>query len=248
MLAEAARGAGYVLQGLRLIARPGLRKFVVIPLTINILVFAVLGVLAVEGFERLLAHFLPSGEAWWWVALRGALWLVFALAFTLIAYFSFTVVANLVGAPFNGFLADAVERHLRGGAPAPAPALGVLLSEVPGAVGNELRKLLYYLAWMLPALALFWVPVLTVAAPLLWAFLMAWFLAVEYVDYPMSNHALRLVEVRRSLRKNRMLSLGFGGLTMALTAVPIINLVIMPAAVAGATVMWVRELDRSAER
>ena len=121
MLTEAARGAGYVLQGLRLIARPGLRMFVVIPLTINVLVFVTLGALAVEGFDRLLAHFLPAGETWWWAALRAASWLVFALAFTLIAYFSFTVVANLVGAPFNGFLADAVERHLRGGAPCALP-------------------------------------------------------------------------------------------------------------------------------
>lgn len=43
------------------------------------------------------------------------------------------------------------------------------------------------------------------------------------------------------LREKRWQSLGFGGTTYAALLVPGLNILMMPAAVAGATVFWVRE-------
>ena len=54
------------------------------------------------------------------------------------------------------------------------------------------------------------------------------------------------------LRQRRWQSLSFGAVTYAALLVPVLNLLIMPAAVAGATLFWVREggpnrqLDRPA--
>jgi CysZ protein len=42
-----------------------------------------------------------------------------------------------------------------------------------------------------------------------------------------------------------MLALGFGTAAMGFTMIPIINLVVMPAAVAGASKLWVKELKAS---
>ncbi len=36
-------GAGYVLQGLQLIFSPGLKRYLIVPVTINILVFSLVG-------------------------------------------------------------------------------------------------------------------------------------------------------------------------------------------------------------
>jgi CysZ protein len=38
-----------------------------------------------------------------------------------------------------------------------------------------------------------------------------------------------------------LLAWGFGGLVMLCTMIPVVNFFVMPAAVAGATLIWVRE-------
>jgi CysZ protein len=78
----------------------------------------------------------------------------------------------------------------------------------------------------------------------LWFLYSAWMLALEYVDYPMGNHGLKAREMRARLRKQRVLGLGFGSATAGLTMVPVVNFIVMPSAVAGATAMWVRELGK----
>jgi len=45
------------------------------------------------------------------------------------------------------------------------------------------------------------------------------------------------------LRRRRLLSIGFGAAAASLTMIPVVNFIAMPAAVAGATAMWVRELQ-----
>ena len=68
---------------------------------------------------------------------------------------------------------------------------------------------------------------------------------MEYADYPMGNHELDFKSQLAYLKRRRMLSLGFGAtVTMALL-VPLLNFLVMPAAVAGASKMWVEELSAS---
>ena len=43
-----------------------------------------------------------------------------------------------------------------------------------------------------------------------------------------------------------LLALGFGGAVMVATAIPLVNFLVIPAAVAGATVLWVERLERAA--
>ena len=71
-------------------------------------------------------------------------------------------------------------------------------------------------------------------------------MAIEYMDYPMGNHNHTFPAIKNTLRQNRMLALGFGTAVMAFTMIPIINLVVMPAAVAGASKLWVREIKNKA--
>ena len=73
-------------------------------------------------------------------------------------------------------------------------------------------------------------------------FFNAWMMAVEYCDYPMDNHKLSFKEARRRIGSQRSTSFSFGALVMLGTMVPILNLIIMPAAVCGGTAMWVERL------
>ena len=67
---------------------------------------------------------------------------------------------------------------------------------------------------------------------------------MEYADYPMSNHGLKLPEVRQKLGEKRLMSLGFGGMVMLATMIPVGNFFVMPVAVAGATAYWVQQLRK----
>jgi len=67
-------------------------------------------------------------------------------------------------------------------------------------------------------------------------------LTIEYLDYPMANHLLHFSEQKRLLRQRKLLSYGFGGSSLLMTMIPVVNFFAMPVSVAGATAMWVGEL------
>ncbi len=235
------KGFGYLLEGIRLIQAPGLRRFVLMPLLINSLLFAGLIYAAVIGFEHLMAYllgFLPGWLHW----LQYLLWPLFAASVMVILAYSFTLLANLIAAPFNGLLAEAVEKHLQGQSLEQTGDWKALLKDVVPSLLSEIQKILYFALRAAPLALLFVIPGVNLAAPILWTLFSGWMLALEYADYPMDNHGLKFRQQRPLLRKRRILSMGFGLTTLGLTLIPVVNFIAMPAAVAGATAMWVREL------
>ena len=70
------------------------------------------------------------------------------------------------------------------------------------------------------------------------------FLSVhEYADYSMGNHGLSPAEQRRQLRGRRIKSLLFGAGVTVMMLIPVLQFAAMPAAVAGATRLWVDDLS-----
>jgi CysZ protein len=235
-------GAGYLIRGLGLITKPGIRPFVLIPLTVNILVFSLLIWLGIDQFEGMMDSLLPADESWFaW--LRWLLWPLFAIALVLIVFYSFTVIANLIAAPFNGLLAEKVERHLGGEPPQQPGGVKQLMKDLVPALRSELRKMGYFLLRAIPLLILFLIPGINIIAPFLWIAFSAWFLALEYGDYPMANHKLTFQAQHQRLKQTRFTALVFGGSLTLMMTIPLLNFVAMPAAVAGATIFWRERLQ-----
>ncbi len=231
-------GPAYLLRGYKLMLQPGIRRFVVIPLLINIILFTAAIMFGYQQFGLLmdwLLGYLPSWLAW----LQFLLWPVFAITAILVLFFTFSTLANLVGAPFNGLLAEAVENHLLGKADLSSSSWKKLVAGAIPAILSELRKMAYYLIRVIPLLILFLIPGINLIAPVLWALFTAWMYALEYLDYPMDNHDILFREMQQQLRKQRALSLSFGGSVLIATMIPFLNFLIMPAAVCGASAMWV---------
>lgn len=238
-LSDFARGFRAAWSGLGALATPGLKRYVVLPVLVSAATLAAIIALAVEGFGRLLdwlQNWLPGWLAW----LEWLLWPLFLVAILLLAVYAFTLVANLLGAPFNGLLAEKYEVLLSDGT---AAAAGV---NPLRAFAHELRKLFYLLRWLLLAGVLFLVPGVNLFAPAVWLLLGAWLLALEYLAYPMDNHGLAPAAQRDRLRARRVLTLGFGAGIMLMSSVPLLNLLAMPAGVLGATRLWSREFGRGA--
>ncbi len=235
---SAINGFFLPFQGLRLIFSPGLRRFVAIPLLLNILIFAALAYIAGTYFDAFMDRWLPSQS--WLEFLRWFLWLLFAVAYALALFYGFTMIANLIAAPFNSILAARVEEKLTGTRPADADES--LLKAVGPAIAGELGKILYFASRAIPLLLLFFVPGLNIVVSIGWVLFGLWFLAIEYADYPMGNHAIKPKAQRQHLRRKRFKSLAFGAGVTVMMLIPILQFAAMPAAVAGATRLWVDDL------
>lgn len=250
MAANLLAGPAYLLEGMRLISRPGLRRFVALPLTVNILVFSAALYWGIGWFQELIAWLqsqlptMPDWLSWLDQALAWLLWPLFALLALVLIFQGFILVANLIAAPFNGLLAEKVARLLRGESPEQDAGMGVALLGMGTAMLDEARKLLHFLLWAIPFLILSLI--LPLVGPLLWFVFSAWVLALEYLDYPLGNQGLGAREIRQRVRSRPLLNLGFGAATAALTLIPVINFIAMPSAVAGATALSVKELSGGA--
>ena len=233
-------GAGYLIDGFSLLRKPGLRRFVVMPLLINILLFGGLIGWAygwVDGASRVMIAGLPDWLHW----LRYIVVPVFVLTSLVVIFYGFSILANLIAAPFNGLLAEAVECYLTG--KSLQGDWRQLLRDILPSIMSEFRKLFYFALRAVPLLLLLLVPLVNVVVSVLWVLFSAWMMTVQYMDYPMANHQLFFKEQRARLRKRPLLAWSFGGLVMLCTLLPVLNFIVMPAAVAGATAIWVREGD-----
>lgn len=238
MLEEFTHGAGCLFRGFGFLLRPGIKRHVFIPLLINTLLFGCAIAYAADHFAIWLQH-LTAGLPTWLSWLASLLWLIFALAALVVLFYTFTLVANLIGAPFNSFLSARVEALVVGVKPDSGRSL---VGDIITSFRDELRRILYIL-WRalligILGLLLFFIPLFNILTPLLWLLFTAWMLALQYSDYPLSNHGVDFTAQRPLLKQQRNRLFGFGAATAVCTLIPIVNFIIMPAAVAGATLLW----------
>jgi len=234
-------GAGYFLSGLTMTFQPGLRRFVLIPLIANIVLFSLMGWLLygliVDFYEAAMLT-VPEWLSFLSWIISPLLWLIGGL---MTGYVS-TLIVLMLTSPFHALLAEKVEEAITG---EPVPALdgvAAALLEVPRALFRELRKVLYYIPMAVGVLILTIVPLFNAFAPLAWFLLGAWMMSLQFVDYPMDNHRLAFRDVREACAARRLSTIGFGGTVAFFTGIPLLNLIVIPAAVIGATLLWCEEL------
>lgn len=238
MQGNLARGAGYLVRGAKMLRHPSLRKYVTIPLAINILIFGSLLGIGFSYISELMDSML-SAIPQWLGFIEWILWPLIALTVGLISGYLFTSVALIIASPFNGLLAEKAEELITGEEVPGTETLGAALLLIPRSILRELAKLLYYVPMALFVLLLSLIPGVGAAA---WLLLGAWMMSIQFMDYPMDNHQLSFSRVKEALRSRRLSSLGFGGLVAVCTGIPIVNFFVVPAAVVGATLYWCEEL------
>lgn len=240
------QGLGYLGEGFRLIRQPGLRLFVVIPLVLNVLLFGLLFYFLAEAFAAMIAVAMGWLPDWAWLqGLDWLFWILYGVVILLMLAYGFVIVANLIGSPFYGYLSELTEKHLTGQEVSTEGGWGQIARDIPRALWREIQKILYYLPRALGLFIIGLVPVVNLVAAVLWFLFNCWMMALQYVDYPADNHRVSFPLFKRRLAERRLSALGFG-LPVALAAmVPVLNLVVVPAAVCGATAYWLRENESS---
>lgn len=214
-----------LINGLKLLTTPALRPFVIMPIIINLILYSAALVLGYFYLHHLVVQMIPTWLHW----LTWLIYPLFFITFGVIGFFTFSLMANLIAAPFYAKLA---EKTLH--------VIGATLPEIaqPSAKEvwlSELQRLRYSLTHTLPLLILFVIPVVNLIAPVLWFGFSAWCVALEFFGYPQENRGVLFAQQQAELKTMKLQALSFGGLVTFGQSLPILNIVIAPAAVIAAT-------------
>lgn len=238
-----ARGFFYLLQGFQLIREKPLVKFIWVPLLCNILLFLTMLFFAGQAlnhFSHWVDSFLPDWLHW----LRWLVLILSLLVSALVLVFISTFVVNLVAGPFNSILSEKVITFLQ--VPVQAQNL-TLMQTIPASIWRQIRYVSFYLPRAIFYLLLFLIPVVQVFAAFLWFLFNAWVFAMQYLDYPMDNHGVNFNAMREKMRQKRWVCSGFGAGVVLFSMIPLVNFIIIPVAVVGATVLWIKEFNPPVE-
>lgn len=238
--AIANSGMGYFFKGFELIQLKGIRRFVLIPLLINILFFSIafyFMFIELEHYMTILIGWLPSWLNW----LSSVLWPLAVITILIVFSFVFSTAANWLAAPFNGLLSEKVELLLLKekalDAPTDNDSMMDIVKDIPRTLTRELQKLTYYLPRAIGFFILLWI--LPVVGQIMWFLFVAWMMAVQYKDYPFDNHKIPFSVMKQTIQQNKNLSYSFGVSVTIFSMLPLVNLIVMPVAICGATALWV---------
>lgn len=253
------KGLGYPRRALRVIrADRALLRYALLPFLINVFVFGLAIAAFVYWFGDLWGLIsewtrIARPEGWYWLPfywlLAGVRWLlagVLMIVALLITWFSFTLVGNVIAAPFNELLSVATERMFRDRAsPGPEEGWRALLGEMARAVSDEARKMAFFLLVQAALLPLNLVPIIgTVVYTLLSLGFGVLFVALEFTDYPMARRRIPFADRRRAVWRNRALMSGFGGSLFLTFFIPGMNLICLPLGVVGGTLLYLDLAER----
>ena len=181
-----------------------------------------------------------NNDAWWGKAASGA-----ATAFAAVACLLFGSLAGfatampLVG-PLNELLSEAVEkRYGEGTAPTKGWSVKVLSHDILRALGTAAQRLVIFAIIYIPLLALSFVPVVGLLFTAVLLAYSAFFLTLTFIEPCQDCHRMTFRQKLAWSRSNAPRFMGFGTATVVLLLIPCAALVLAPALVTGATMLWV---------
>lgn len=242
-------GASYLPRGIRMFA--GMRDawlLGVLPGLVAAAIATAVLVVLVVWVDDLASALTPFADGWAASQrdfLRATLAALLIVGYLVLVVFTFAVVANTIGQPFFEQISDRVEHRL--GNP-PAGVDQAWWRTLPGATADSIRLLALTAAFGIPLFLLGFLPVIgQTAVPVLGAMISGFFLCGELLAVPLQRRGLRLRARLRLLRRHGALAVGFGVASFLLFLIPVMNLIAMPGAIVGGTLLARRMLPTSPE-
>ena len=235
-------GPALLLQGAKLLWHSKVRWLILSPLLINILLFSSLTLAAGQWLGGWLEELISQVPEWlhWliWV-----IWLLFAGLAMVIYALSFTIFANLIGSPFYGVVAERILIMERGEGYSPSNTS--LLRIAWQSFVRQLQLLGYFIprtiAVALVTLIISFMPLINLLAPVIAGAWAAWSLSIQYLDYGAEADQVPFQQLLALGASKRWQGMGFGFTVLMASAIPLLNLLALPAAVIGGTLLWCRD-------
>jgi len=213
-------------QAMGLLGHKDLRKYILIPIGVNLILYSALLYLLYNYVGDLIEQFIPEWLVW-------LSWLIYPISFVsffVAGFFTFTLLANLIAAPFYGDLSAKTQQVL-------AHEVGdIEAHKILAVMASEWQRIMYLISRMLPLVIVTFIPGLNIIAPILWLLFGAWAISLEYLAYPLENEGLLFAEQRQAVSDVRIGALSLGGLVLFGLSVPVVNIIVPPLAVIAATI------------
>ncbi len=241
-----ATGAGLLGRGLGLVLRsPRLLGLGLLPALISGVLYTIALVVLIRFLPSLSEQVTWFADDWsgFWrdlvEVLAGAGLLGLAL---LLGILTFTAVTLLIGDPFYEKISELVEDRF-GGVP-DAVEVG-FWSSLRRSLADSLRLIGLSVLVGIPLFMLGLIPVVgQTVVPVLAGAVGGWLLALELTGVPFQRRGRRLRHRRVVLAANVPLTLGFGAVVFCAFLIPLGAIFLMPAAIAGATLLSRRVLGQ----
>ena len=240
VLRDFGKGVGLLAKGFGLVFRsPKLLLVGAIPAVLSSALLIGGLVLLATNIDTIAAWATPFADDWsetTRTVTRFAAGISMIGAFLAIGLLAFTAITIVIGGPFYEHIAETIEDTELGGVPEAeqVPWWRSALNGVRDAV------LLIGIAILLaiPLFAAGFIPVVgQTVVPVIAVCVNGWLLGIELTGIPFTRRGKTLKERRAALRSKRAVTLGFSVPSYLLCLIPLAAIVVMPAAMAGGTVL-----------
>ena len=220
-----------------------------LPLALNALAFGLAVAVFVAHLDALAGPLergleVPEPAHWfgylWAAPLWGLAWLVKALLLAALAvavYASFTLIGGVIAAPFLDALSARVERMAGGPAPPAQLGVGAALRHALRGVREEAKRVAFFAGGQALIVALGFVPGLAPFAAAAALAFSALFLPLDYTAFALDRREVTFAARRRWILAHKVEMLAFGGLALALYALPGLSLLCLPWLVSAGTLL-----------
>lgn len=241
-----AKGISYPFRGARFVYKdhPGLARYWIGPILITAAALALILVGSLSLHDRLvgLVWSTPTDPGFWGGlarVLHTFVSFLLALVVAVLGVVALTFFTSIFTAPFNDLLSEEVEKLVTG-APGLPFSMRLMIKGTVRGLRIELTKMLVYVFVMGSLFLLSWfLPVIGQGIYTVVGFLLsAVFFSVDYIDWPASRRDRGLGYRVGMLRRHFWPMLGFGTGVWLFLFLPFVNLLFVPAAVAGGTLLF----------
>jgi CysZ protein len=232
-------GVGMFLRGQLMVLRsPGLWLLGLIPAFITFVVLVV-GFIGLAMYDRQVATvmtpFANHWAAWLQDTLRLAVEIAVVVAWAVISVVLYTSLTLIIGEPFYESISKRIDDSLGGIRDERSVSFW---RQLPRSIVESARLLFFTGARGLLVIVVTLIPVAgAFVGPVLGAFVGGWAIALELTTVPFERRGLVLRHRRLKLGARRSLALGFGVAVFVCLLIPGIDILLMPGAVAGATLL-----------
>jgi CysZ protein len=234
------RGLTFVFRGAKYVYfdHLGLVRYWALPVLVTMLALG-LSLAAVAMFYDDITQAMwsnPGGEGWVHealMAMHGLLAFLVAFTLGLFALLLTIILGSVIAAPFNARLGEVIDERVTGHA-APAFSIARVLADVARALLIEV--LFFAFNTVLFVVSLAFPPAITVLS-VVGLIGTGYYFAMAYLELPLAARDVTLRDRLRFYAQSPMATLGYGTGLGIFLFVPLINLLFMPAAVAGAVLL-----------
>ncbi len=233
---QVEQGIKAPLAGIRFIKNyPTLLSYFAVPVLINTLVYSAGAYLFFSSLGPLLHKIFGDPQVWYLKALFIAAGIVFGAVFALILIITFTAVGLVIAGPFLEVISQKVDEIRLGRDPSPESSM---VADIVKSLLGQIKKIIFFFLIQGLCLLVYLIPVFGqiggAAVQLVVSF---FFLAWEFWDFPMDRRKMTFAEKKKFLSDYKYTAVAFGAVCFVYILVPLLNFVMMPMSVAGATIL-----------